>query len=33
MQYKGTFDAKQRETPWMDTIWVLLNSKEFIFYH
>jgi hypothetical protein len=27
------FDSKKRFTAWSDTVWVLLNSREFIFYH
>ena len=32
-KYKSEFDPKKRQTVWVDTAWVLLNSKEFIFYH
>jgi len=32
-KYKMEFEPKQRNTAWIDTVWVLLNSKEFIFHH
>jgi hypothetical protein len=33
MRYLQNFDSKKRFTAWSDTVWVLLNSREFIFYH
>ena len=32
-KYKQSLDAKSRYLIWSDTIWVLFNSKEFLFYH
>ena len=32
-RYKADFEPKRHEIAWSDTVWVLLNTKEFIFYH
>ena len=31
--YQQDLDKKNREAAWSDTVWVLFNSKEFLFYH
>ncbi|MBE6379843.1 MAG: DUF1553 domain-containing protein [Lentisphaerae bacterium] len=33
LRYKQTFAPKKQYMVWSDTVWVLFNSKEFIFYH
>lgn len=32
-KYQASLDRKSRDMVWSDTVWVLFNSKEFIFYH
>jgi hypothetical protein len=32
-KYQASLDKKSRQLVWSDTVWVLFNSKEFIFYH
>jgi len=32
-KYRASLDRKSRNLVWSDTVWVLFNSKEFIFYH
>ena len=32
-KYQKSLDKKSRNLVWSDTVWVLFNSKEFIFYH
>lgn len=32
-KYQTSLDKKSRHLVWSDTVWVLFNSKEFIFYH
>lgn len=32
-EYQQSLDKKVRNMAWSDTIWVLFNSKEFLFYH
>ena len=32
-KYQASLDKNSRHLVWSDTVWVLFNSKEFIFYH
>ena len=32
-QYQKTLDKKSKQRVFPDTVWILLNSKEFIFHH